>query len=361
MIRIEHLEKRFHNAAPLKDVNAIINDGDVVAVIGPSGTGKSTLLRCINRLEEPTGGRIWIGNTEITDPKCELESIRQKTGMVFQNFNLFGHLSVIENIMLSPVEILKMDRQEAYDLGIGLLRQVGLVSKADAYPNELSGGQKQRIAIARTLSMDPDVILMDEPTSALDPAMVGEVQSVIRDLASTGKTLIIVTHEMEFARSICNRVFFVDEGRIYEEGTPEKIFEHPEHERTRRFVRQLFVLELEIGGSDYDFPGLRGEIEAFCGRNRIPHRMSARIQLIFEEMVHGNLISHFPDISIRVQVEYSEKSGIAVFSAEYTGERYNALEEGDELSLSILKNITESAEYFHDSSLEYANRIKCII
>ena len=182
MIKIEHLRKEYANITPLKDVSTVINDGDVISVIGPSGTGKSTLLRCINQLEKPTSGKIWMDDVEITDPKCDINKVRQKMGMVFQSFNLYGHKTVIENIMLAPMDLLGRSKQEAYDEGMRLLRTVGLAEKALSYPDELSGGQKQRIAIARTLAMDPDVILLDEPTSALDPTMVGEVQTVIQDL-----------------------------------------------------------------------------------------------------------------------------------------------------------------------------------
>ena len=230
MIELKHLRKEYDIVTPLKDVNTVINDGDIISVIGPSGTGKSTLLRCINMLETPTSGQVIINGVDVTAPKCDLGKIRQKTGMVFQSFNLFGHLTVIENIMLAQLDLLGKSRQEAYDEGMRLLRTVGLADKALKYPDELSGGQKQRVAIARTLAMDPDTILLDEPTSALDPTMVGEVQAVIRELATTGKTMLIVTHEMNFARFICNRVFYMDEGGIYEDGTPEQIFEHPQKE-----------------------------------------------------------------------------------------------------------------------------------
>ena len=233
MIKIEHLRKEYAGITPLKDINTVINDGDVISVIGPSGTGKSTLLRCINQLEKPTSGKIWLDDVEITDPKCNINKVRQKMGMVFQSFNLYGHKTVIENIMLAPMDLLGKSRQDAYDEGMRLLRTVGLAEKALNYPDELSGGQKQRIAIARTLSMDPDVILLDEPTSALDPTMVGEVETVIQDLSKTGKTMIIVTHELAFARAICNRAFFMDEGEIYEEGPPEQVFDNPQREKTR--------------------------------------------------------------------------------------------------------------------------------
>ncbi|MBQ9721574.1 MAG: amino acid ABC transporter ATP-binding protein, partial [Oscillospiraceae bacterium] len=225
MIELKHLNKAYENAEPLRDVSITVNDGDVIAVIGPSGTGKSTLLRCINLLEKPTGGQIFLNGQEITAKGYDARRARRKMGMVFQSFNLFGHLTVIENLMTPPMDLLRKSKQEAYDTAVELLRRVGLSDKALNYPDELSGGQQQRVAIARTLSMDPEIILLDEPTSALDPTLVSEVQSVIRDLSRTGKTMMIVTHEMNFARSISNRVFYMDEGGIYEDGAPEDIFE----------------------------------------------------------------------------------------------------------------------------------------
>ncbi|MBP5749807.1 MAG: amino acid ABC transporter ATP-binding protein [Firmicutes bacterium] len=214
MIEIKHLRKEYEDTTPLKDVNAVINSGDIIAVIGPSGTGKSTLLRCINMLETPTSGQIIVDGQVINDGKYDLNEVRKKMGMVFQSFNLFGHLTVIENIMNPQITLLGRSRQEAYDKAMDLLSKVGLSSKALSYPDELSGGQQQRIAIARTLAMDPEIILFDEPTSALDPSMIGEVQSIIRMIAKTGRTMMIVTHEMDFARKISNRVWYMDEGGI---------------------------------------------------------------------------------------------------------------------------------------------------
>ena len=305
MIKIQHLKKQFPNNTPLKDVSTIINDGDVIAVIGPSGTGKSTLLRCINQLEKPTSGKVWLDDVEITDPKCDINKVRQKMGMVFQSFNLFGHKTVIENIMMAPMELLGVSKQEAYDTAMKLLRQVGLAERALRYPDELSGGQKQRIAIARTLAMDPEIILLDEPTSALDPTMVGEVQAVIRDLAKSGKTMMIVTHEMNFARAISNRIFYMDEGGIYEDGTPEQIFENPKRENTRRFIKKLKVLELEINSKDYDFIGLAGEIDNYCYKNQIMPKLAGRIRLAFEESSQM-LTSILGNPQIKAVCEYSE-------------------------------------------------------
>ena len=356
MIKIEHLRKEYPNAVPLMDVNTEIRDGDVIAVIGPSGTGKSTLLRCINLLERPTSGHIWVDGVEITDPKCDLCRVRRKMGMVFQSFNLFGHLTVIENIMLAPMELLKKSRQEAYATGMDLLRMVGLAEKALNFPDELSGGQKQRIAIARTLAMDPDIILLDEPTSALDPTMVGEVQAVIRDLAKTGKTMMIVTHEMNFARAISNRVFYMDAGGIYEDGTPEQIFEHPQGENTRRFIRKLKVLELDIDSRDYDFRMAISSIDRYCQKNQIPAKMAYRIQQVYEELVQQMLLPNLKEPRIHVGIEYSESEESTDFSADYNGEPYDVTEKGDAISLSILKSAAAEIRYTAGGG-EYGNRV----
>lgn len=344
MIKIEHLRKEYPNVTPLQDVNAEIRDGDVIAVIGPSGTGKSTLLRCINQMEKPTSGRVWVNGVDITDKKCNINKVRRKMGMVFQSFNLFGHLTVIENIMLSPVDLLGKSKQEAYDEGMRLLRTVGLAEKALNYPDELSGGQKQRIAIARALAMDPDVILLDEPTSALDPTMVGEVQAVIRDLAQTGKTLMIVTHEMSFARAISNRVFYMDEGGIYEDGSPEQIFDHPQRENTRWFVKKLKVLELNIQSRDYDFLAMAGQIEAYCNKNQIAPKMANRIQLAFEEIMRL-ILPVMENPVIQAVCEYAEATGRAEWTLRYAGPRLDVSQTSDELALSVLNGMTDHMEY----------------
>lgn len=357
MIRLEHVRKVYPNATPLKDVNAEINNGDVISVIGPSGTGKSTLLRCINLLERPDGGKIFFEDEEITSPKCNIHKVRQKMGMVFQQFNLFGNLTVIENVMLAPVKLKGETRQAAFDNGMRLLQMVGLPDKYLNYPDQLSGGQKQRIAIARTLAMNPDVILLDEPTSALDPTMVGEVQTVIRQLAGTGKTMMIVTHEMNFARAICNRVFYLDEGGIYEDGTPEEIFTAPKRERTRRFIRRLQVLEFNIEGKVFDFPGAVSKIDTFCRKNMIPGNQSNRVHLVFEELLEQILIPAPGVNRIHAAIEYSESSGEISFDVRYDGEVRSPGELGNELSYSIVKAEASELEHMAGENEGYSNRV----
>ncbi|MDK2807002.1 MAG: arginine/lysine/histidine transport system ATP-binding protein [Thermoanaerobacterium sp.] len=239
MIRVDNLHKNFGNLEVLKGVSLEVKKGEVLVVIGPSGSGKSTILRCINLLEEPTKGDIYIEGEKINDKKADINKIRQKVGMVFQHFNLFPNMTAIDNITLAPVKVKKMDKKDAEDIAIKLLKKVGLEDKRDSYPVKLSGGQKQRLAIARALAMQPDVMLFDEPTSALDPEMVKEVLNVMKELANEGMTMIVVTHEMGFAREVADRVIFVDDGVIVEEGTPKEVFENPKSPRTKEFFSKI--------------------------------------------------------------------------------------------------------------------------
>ena len=239
LIRVENLEKSFGDHQVIKGISTTICRGDVVAVIGPSGCGKSTFLRSMNCLEDPTGGRVTFEGTNITDEDVDINLVREKIGMVFQQFNLFPNMTVRENIMLAPVKRKKMTKEEAAVKADELLDRIGLSDKADSYPPMLSGGQKQRIAIARALAMNPDVMLFDEPTSALDPEMVGEVLSLIKELAAEGMTMVIVTHEMGFAKEVANRVLFLNEGQIQEENTPEELFEHPKNARLQDFLSKV--------------------------------------------------------------------------------------------------------------------------
>lgn len=239
MIQVNNLVKKYGELTILNGVNEHISKGEVIVVIGPSGSGKSTFLRCLNRLEEVTSGEILVNGENIVDPKADIDKIRQKMGMVFQSFNLFPHMTVQKNITLAPVLLKKMTQEEADKKALELLDKVGLKDKAGVFPNSLSGGQKQRVAIARCLAMNPEVILFDEPTSALDPEMVGEVQDVIKNLAKTGMTMVIVTHEMSFAREVATRVLFMADGNIIEQGTPQEVFSNPQKERTKSFLSKV--------------------------------------------------------------------------------------------------------------------------
>ena len=238
MIKIRNLHKSFGDLEVLKGIDLEIKKGEIVTIVGPSGSGKSTVLRCMNLLEVPTTGQIIFEGTDITDKKVNIDEVRQRIGMVFQNFNLFPNMTVLDNITLAPMRLKKLSKEEANKKAEGLLDRVGLLDKKDSYPSQLSGGQKQRIAIARALAMEPDMMLFDEPTSALDPEMVGEVLKVMKELADTGLTMLVVTHEMGFAKEVSDRVVFMDKGVIAEEGSPDQIFNNPVQERTREFLKR---------------------------------------------------------------------------------------------------------------------------
>ncbi|MBR2715984.1 MAG: amino acid ABC transporter ATP-binding protein [Ruminococcus sp.] len=238
-VKVTNLHKSFDKLEVLKGIDMTVTEGEVVCLIGPSGSGKSTLLRCLNKLEESTDGEIIVDGYKISDKKTNINKVRENIGMVFQQFNLFAHMSVLKNIMFAPLELKIMTKAQAHEKAMQLLERVGLADKANSYPHELSGGQKQRVAIARALAMNPDIMLFDEPTSALDPEMVGEVLQVMKELAAEGMTMVVVTHEMGFAREVADRVLFMDEGVICEEGTPEQVFGNPQQERTKDFLRKV--------------------------------------------------------------------------------------------------------------------------
>lgn len=241
MIKFKNVNKWFKELHVLSDINLEVKKGEVVVVCGPSGSGKSTLIRTVNQLEQIQSGEIWVDGVDVASPATDLNKIRAEVGFVFQHFNLYPHLSVLENIVLSPIKVKKQSRAQAEEKALQLLERVGLAHKKDAMPGELSGGQQQRVAIARGLAMEPQVMLFDEPTSALDPEMVGEVLKVMKDLAESGMTMMCVTHEMGFAREVADRVIFVDHGRILEEGSPEEFFTHPKHERAKQFLQQVMT------------------------------------------------------------------------------------------------------------------------
>lgn len=357
MIEVRNLRKEYGDVTPIKDLSVTINDGDVISVIGPSGTGKSTFLRCLNRLEVPTSGTITVDGVCVTDKNCNLCEARKKMGMVFQSFNLFSNRSVIENVMMPQIDLLDTDRQTAYDRAMELLKLVGLESRALRYPSVLSGGQKQRVAIARTLSTDPDIILFDEPTSALDPTMVGEVQTVIHRLAEMGKTMIIVTHEMKFAREVSNRVLFLANGGIYEDGTPEQIFDHPQKEITRRFIRQLKVYENKPDENGFDYPEIIGGIEQFCLMNRIPSELSAKIIAATEELTTQIILPDTGEKKISVCVEYEEKSKAAYAKFCYGTKPFDPRATENSVALTLLNKQCTEIEYNTAENTDYFNEV----
>lgn len=357
LLEIQHLRKQYGQTVPLKDVNLTVNSGEVISIIGPSGTGKSTLLRMINNLEKATDGKIYLRGEEITAPGCDMSKVRQKIGMIFQSFNLFPHLTVVENIMAAPVALKGLSRQEAYDKARELLASVGLSAKIFSYPDELSGGQQQRVAIVRALAMEPEILLLDEPTSALDPTMTGEVESVIRKVAASGATMMMVTHSMELAQRVSTRILYMDEGGIYEEGTPEDIFTRPQKERTRQFIGQLKVLKISIASSDFDFYGCNANITSFCQKNDVPGVQARYLTMLFEELCTQILLPRLSDPRINWTAEYSPAEERIMVWLEYNGSPFDIRESDNKLSLKLIQGIADILEYGQRETELLGNRV----
>jgi polar amino acid transport system ATP-binding protein len=347
MIKVENLVKNFGELSVLRGISAEINKGDVIAIIGPSGTGKSVFMRCLNLLEIPSGGRIYVNDVDILNKKTDVPKIRQKMGMVFQSYNLFAHLTVLENLTIGPVKLLGKNKAEAEERGMELLKMVGLAEKSGNFPDELSGGQRQRVAIARCLSMDPEIILFDEPTSALDPTMVSEVLAVIRRLAKEGMTMAIVTHEMEFARKVSNRVFYMDGGLIYEEGTPEEIFDHPRREKTKAFINRIRSFHYRVDSPDYDLYAMNAEIEAFCEKHFFPEKIRGSVLLLVEELL-ALLGAANRNMEVDIEIDYFEKHDYLQLTMESVGEAYNPLQDSllpDNFGNAIIHRFGENIQY----------------
>lgn len=371
MIRVENISKSFGSLEVLKDVSLTVEKGERIVIIGESGGGKSVFLRSMDLLEVPDKGSIYIGDDELTSPKADLNRIRRRVGFVYQGFHLFSHLCVLDNITLAPIRLLRMKREEAEEKALKLLGMVGLESKKHSMPDVLSGGQKQRIAIVRSLIMEPEVMLFDEPTSALDPTMVGEVLATLRLLAKSGMTMVIVTHEMSFAREIATRILYMDEKGIYEEGTPEQIFDNPKRKKTRDFIHKMKYLSYKIDSRSFDLMQLQGNIRDFASKYGIGEKKAHRLQLCTEELIYEMLDygrSDCVDMSLELSFDEKEKSSLIRLSSK--GKEYNPFEEvsnglgvgihgqtdvsvGDDdmvhLGITILRNTARRIEYRYDA------------
>jgi len=350
MIQTVNLCKSFGDLIIFKDLNITVQKGECVAVIGPSGAGKSVLFRTIAMLEKPDSGQVFINGTDITQKNVNINKVREKLGMVYQGFHLFSHLNVLDNITLAPVRVSGMNKTEARKKAMELLSMVGLTEKATSYPHQLSGGQQQRVAIARSLAMDPDIILFDEPTSALDPSMTGEVLAIIRKLARSGLTMMISTHEMRFAQDVASRVFYIDEKSVYEQGTAQEIFQNPQREKTRMFIRKLKVFSYSITSHGFDMVAMNVQIELFCQKYNIESKKINHIQLVLEELileVSGEGESN-RQLKIDYTIEHSEERGEILISFNYEGDFFNPFGsegEGDHLGIVLITGIAKNFDH----------------
>jgi polar amino acid transport system ATP-binding protein len=357
MIRISGLSKKFGDLVVFENINTHILKGECVAVIGPSGTGKSVFFRTIAMLEKPDCGHIFINGVDITQKAVNINQIREKMGMVYQGFHLFSHLNVLDNITLAPRLVKKQIKINAERKAMELLSLVGLAEKATSYPHQLSGGQQQRIAIARSLAMEPEIILFDEPTSALDPTMTSEVLSIIRKLTQMGLTLLIVTHEMNFAKEIANRIFYFDEGGIYEEGTPLEIFDHPKKEKTKAFINRLKVFNYQIMSRSFDHVKMNAEIEIFCQKYNLGAKQVYHIQLFLEELILVIFANCFKNATptIEITISYSDETTETTVVVTYQANNYNPFhfekEDPDNLGMNLITRMSKKYEHHYEKDL----------
>lgn len=348
MITVRNLVKKFGDVEVLKDINTEIHKGEVISIIGASGGGKSTFLRCLNLLEQPTSGEIIINGVNVLDPATDVAAVRQNMNMVFQSFNLYDHMTALENLTLAPIKLKGIPRKTAEEQGMELLRTVGLVERAHYFPQELSGGQKQRVAIARCMAMNPEIILFDEPTSALDPTMVSEVLAVIRKLANQGLTMVIVTHEMEFARDVSSRVFFMDDGRIQEEGPPAQIFGNPHSERTLAFIHHVRAWRHAFNSPHVDLFGMHGELRTFGEKQLLSRQAIFNLQLLSEELLQLLMPQLHQRLKFELAVQYSEDDGILNAFLSMPPGTPNPLDSADadhELGVTLIRNLATHIEY----------------
>ncbi len=357
MIRVNGLTKRFGDLTVFDNITTHIRKGECIALIGPSGTGKSVFSRTIALLEKPDNGTVFIDGEEITAKGVNINKVREKMGMVYQGFHLFSHLNVLDNITLAPVKVRKQEKKAAEAKAMELLALVGLTDKARSFPHELSGGQQQRIAIARCLAMEPGIMLFDEPTSALDPTMTGEVLSIIRKLTRMGLTMLIVTHEMKFARDVSDRVFYMDEGGIYEEGTPEEIFDHPRKEKTKAFIRKLRIFNHDILSKGFDMVAMNALIETFCGKYNLEQKQVNNIQLFLEELIVEVFTHCFTDTDpeMHIAIEYSDETNDLSICLTYRAAGFNPFAGSeadiDHLGILLINKMAKSRDYQFDSGI----------
>lgn len=353
ILEVRGLKKSFGSLEVLRGIDLTVEAGERIAIIGGSGCGKSVFLRCVELLETPNAGKIFVDGDELTAPNVNIDLIRRKLGMVWQRFNLFQHMNVMENLTVAPTKLLGMSIDDAREKAMGLLAQVGLTSKADAYPEYLSGGQQQRIAICRSLMMNPKVILFDEPTSALDPTMVGEVLAVIRMLAKQDLTMLIVTHEMNFAREVATRILFFADGEIYEQGTPAEIFDTPKRPKTIAFIHKQKYFSYEISERAFDLPKMQGGIMTFAEKYGLTARRTNRLQLCCEELIYEMLANACEGdaVKISLDVTYAEVDNSVEIKFTCAGKAYNPLDknldevEEENLGAMILHNLAQNYQH----------------
>lgn len=359
LIEVKGLKKTFGSLEVLKGIDLNVEQGQRIAIIGGSGCGKSVFLRSLCLLEKPDAGQILIDGQEITARGAKVDEIRRSMGMVFQKFHLFSEMDVMDNLCLAPTRILKMPRAEAEKKAMDLLGQVGLAARAHSWPTVLSGGQQQRIAICRCLMMEPKVLLFDEPTSALDPTMVGEVLAVIRMLAKRDMSMLIVTHEMNFAREVANRVLFFADGGIYEQGTPAEVFDHPQREKTVAFIHKIKYFTYEISDRQFDLMQMHGGIQYFGEKYGLDQKHTYRLQLCCEELIYEMLDHCYPGCDkadLKLSVSYAESDRSTQIDLDCGGVAYNPFEqEEDGLGVTILKNMSKQLEYHYTDNRNQIN------
>ena len=359
ILRVENLRKEYGEVIPLKNINLEVKRGEIISIIGGSGMGKTTFLRMLNLLEQPTAGTIFFAGEEITAKNFSAEKVRQQIGMIFQTFNLFEGLTVIENAIAAPIELKGISKQEAYDMAKKLLMDVGLEEKIFSYPDELSGGQKQRAAIVRALMMEPEILLFDEPTSALDPTTVSEVLAVIRMLAKRNLTMLIVTHEMNFAREVATRILFFADGEIYEQGTPAEVFDSPKRPKTITFIRRQKFFHYEISTRNFDLLEMQGKIITFADKYGLSAKYSQRLQLCSEEIIFEMLNGCYDagdKISMTFEIVYIGTEKSLELTLICGGKNYNPfVVADDDLSVKILKGYAKNFDY---SYVDAVNKLR---